>query len=177
MQRRAFTAGLGVLLASAGAAGHANADFRDAMQQAALRIRFDDGAFQTINGFEVGDGQRSLGLTWSQFLPIFNEVRFDLSGVGGGIGELFRTPFRVRWGRALPIGNVDLVGNTLIGRVADAGRYANAQTTVGAGNYSWDLPARLSPVSGTMGRGRSVGGLRVEDSGRLLVLLNAAPAF
>ena len=175
MDRRAFTAGLTALVASAGTA---RADAGIATEQGALRalrLRLSNGGFQTVSGFQIGDTRQSFGVQWSQMLPVYNEDRVDLSGAGAGIGGLFRTPFRVRWARGVPIGTIDLIGSSLVGNVSNAAIYSGARVTVGAQDYSWDLPASLMATSPVQGRGLAIGSLRQGDDGRLLVSLNAQP--
>ena len=120
-------------------------------------------------------GHGAVGLRWIHAQPSYNEDRIDLSGTAPVVGALFRTPFRVRWARALPFGTLDLVGSHLVGHVPDAGRYAQGAVTIGAGDHSWDLRGQLAPVSATPGRGRRVGAVRLGDDGRLLALVDATP--
>ncbi|MFN4098843.1 MAG: hypothetical protein ACK4GT_03610, partial [Pararhodobacter sp.] len=117
-------------------------------------------------------GAQALGLGWQHGADVFHEQRFDLSGVGGGLGSLFRTPFRVRWQRAAPAGTVELVpgDNLLVARVQDAGRFAGAAATLGVGEYSWGLPGRFAPA-GAVPQGRPAGAVRIGEDGRVLVLL------
>lgn len=177
MHRRAFAAGFGALLFSGAAA---RADFGDLLQQGALRalrLRFGTGEFATIDGFALSDAHRAVGTTWTRALPTFNEDRVDLSSASPVVGNLFRTPFRVRWARASEVGALDLIGTRLVGRVPDAGRHARAQVTIGAGDYSWDLASRLASVPAIPGAGRRVGAVRIEDDGHVLVSVVARPAF
>lgn len=123
-----------------------------------------------IDHVVVTDGSVSLSIDWSSGAPLFPENRFDLSGLDGVVGDLFRTPFRVRWLRAQPLGHVELNAgrNMLIARVADAGRLTGAQATLGAGPHSWDLPGRFAPGSAPA-EGRPAGAARMEADGRLLI--------
>lgn len=131
-----------------------------------------DGDSTRIDHLVVTDGRRSLSLDWTSGAPLYPEDRFDLSGVGGGIGDLFRTPFRVRWQRAQPVGTVDINPgrNMLIARVEDASRLVGGQATLGAGAHSWDLPGHFAPGTAPA-EGRSAGAARIESDGRLLINL------
>ena len=123
-----------------------------------------------IDHVVVTDGSVSLSLDWSSGAPLYLEDRFDLSGLNGVIGDLFRTPFRVRWQQAEPMGHVEINPgrNMLIARVADAGRLAGAQATLGAGSHSWDLPGRFAPGTAPA-EGRAAGAARLGVDGRLLI--------
>lgn len=180
MKRRAFTAGFGALLTGASLAGSTQAGIGEALTQGdhrPVRLRFGLGGFQTINAIDLGDGSRSVGLRWTAGAPVFDERRFDLSGLGGGIGGLFRTPFATRWARAHPIGTVEHLRGRLIVRVEATGSMAGARVTLGAGDFSWDLPATLTPQAAMQGTGAVVGALRVDGDGRLLVALSAEPVL
>ncbi|WP_323035943.1 hypothetical protein [Pararhodobacter sp.] len=184
MDRRAFTAGFGAVMAGVGIGRVAQADAKfaqgDAMPQGtpqALRVRLANGRFQTLTGFQIASGAQALGLQWTQMIPTFQEDRLDFSAASPVIGSVFRTPFRVRWSRAVPLGQVEMIGGVLVGRVADASPYAGVRVTVGAQDYSWDLPSALRAVSPLRGQGPAIGAIRLGDDGRMLVLLSAQPAF
>lgn len=121
----------------------------------------------------VTDGRQALSINWRSGAALYDEDRIDLSGVGGGIGALFRTPFRSRWRQALPLGTVEIDRgrNTLIARVEDAAPLLGAAATVAAGHFSWDLPGRLAPGGAPAAGGEPAGALRIEEDGRLLVSL------
>lgn len=176
MQRRKFLAGAGAVIASAIAVRPSLADIGDRQSTfGALRVRLRNGRFQMIDGFSVQDASRALGMRWTHGLPIYNEDRVDLSPLG--LGHLFRTPFRIRWQQAQPLGAVDLVGSRLIARVDHAERLADDRATIAAGDYSWDLPLGLAIMPATAGQGHRIGALRIAADGRILVLLEAQPAF
>lgn len=184
MDRRAFTVGLGAVLASVGVGRTVQAETGvsriDPMPQGtpqALRVRLANGQFQTMTGFQISAGSQVLGVHWTQMIPTFREDRLDLSGAAGVVGSVFRTPFRVRWSRAVPIGQIEMIGSVLVGRLADVSPYAGARVTVGAQDFSWDLPGGLRSVSPVQGPGQALGDIAVGEDGRLLVLLNAQPAF
>ncbi|WP_417587943.1 hypothetical protein [Pararhodobacter oceanensis] len=181
MDRRSFSLGFGSALmggalvspfARAARANEGEVFTQGALR--ALRLRFPDATFQTMDGFIVTDSSRAVGVSWTQHLPCYHEDRVTLSR--SGLGGLFRTPFRVRWQQARVVGNVDLVGSRLVARGSPAAASA-MRVTVGAGDYSWDLPGRLSAASALGAGGRPVGALRQEADGRLLVRVNATPAF
>ncbi len=172
MHRRHFL----TTLAAAGTFGSAAHAFDDAfggrLQVGAyypVRVN-QNGDSTRIDHLVVTDGSVSLSLDWSSGAALYPENRFDLSGLQGVIGDLFRTPFRVRWRRAQPLGHVELNAgrNMLIARVADAGRLAGSQATLGAGQHSWDLPGRFAPGTAPA-EGRAVGAARLEADGRLLI--------
>lgn len=178
MQRRSVIAGLGLWSLGAAVGGTAAAQ---SLSQGGRRVQPGDrtpvmvnqnGRGQLISGLVVTDGAQTLGLGWQHGADLFEERRFDLSGIGGGLGSLFRTPFRVRWERAAPAGTVELVpeAQLLVARVTGAGRFAGAGATLAAGDYSWDLPGRFAPA-GAVGQGRAVGAIRIGEDGRVLVAL------
>lgn len=125
-----------------------------------------------IDHLTVTDGRQALSLDWRSGAALYDEDRIDLSGIGGGIGALFRTPFRSRWLGAQPLGSVEIDRgrNRLIARVDDASALLGATATVAAGQYSWDLPGRLTP-GGEATQGEPAGAVRIEDTGRLLISL------
>ncbi len=173
MHRRSF---ITTLAATGLTAGAARAEGRDILQQGDPRpVRLQiGGGFVTVQRLVVADSRRAFGIDWTGGAPVFDENRVDLSGLGG----LFRKPFRTRWVEAQPLGEVTLNGETLVARVADSGPYLGAQTTLGAGNLSWDLPGRLAALSIVPQGGRPAGALRMGDDGRLLIALpQAQPAF
>ncbi|MCB1389487.1 MAG: hypothetical protein KDK12_10180 [Rhodobacteraceae bacterium] len=132
----------------------------------------ENGESTRIDHLVVTDGRVSLSIDWTSGAPLYAENRADLSGLGGGLGDLFRTPFRVRWRRAHPVGSVDINPgrNMLIARVEDASGLQNAAATIGAGDHSWDLPGRFGGRS-RPAQGRAAGAARIDDDGRLLIHL------
>jgi len=181
MQRRAFTAGIGAVLVGGGLARRSLADAGDILNQGAmraLRIRYGDGEFETIDGFEISDRDSGLGSYWNSGARVYYEDRVDLSGAGGGVGELFRTPFRIRWSRARAVADIRLNGSYLSANTRNADTYMGQRLTVGVGDYSWDIRPQLAPATvDRSNQGRVIGTLRQEDDGHLLVSLNATPAF
>lgn len=173
MHRRHFLTSLaaaGPLLAATGA----RAQDRDRVQFGAyypVRV-IGQGQSTRIDHFVVTDGRVALSIDWRSGAALYDEDRIDLSGIGGGIGDLFRTPFRTRWMQAHPAGTVEMDAgrNMLIARVEDASALAGAAATVAAGQYSWDLPGRLAPGAAPA-QGQPAGAVRIEADGRLLVNL------
>jgi hypothetical protein len=171
MHRRDFMmamggAGLATMMAPAAAIE------MDIRLHAVLRVRFDDGEFATIDGFQVHSSTGTWGRDWSGDLLTFNEDRVDL-GPGGG---LLRQPFRVRWAEARPLGPILKLGSKLVGDAGN-GRFAGHRVTVEADDTSWDMPRTLLPMGRYQGRGRRVGTMRLGRDERILVSLNASAAF
>jgi len=178
MDRRGFSLGLGAAFLGGAMTSQALAGADSSFVQGslrALRLRFADGGFRTLDGYVITDSQHSYGVSWTQHLPTYFEDRVNLSG--SGLGGLFRTPFRVRWAQGLNVGSVDLIGSRLVAQANAIAGYGNTGVTVGAGDYSWDLPQGLSAGPPVGGGGRRVGSVRLGDDGRMLVSLDATPAF
>lgn len=173
MHRRHFLTSLALTLPALAATG-AQADNREGIHAGAyypVRV-LGQGQSTRIDHFIVTDGRQALSIHWRSGAALYDEDRIDLSGVGGGIGALFRTPFRSRWVQAQPLGTVEIDRgrNRLIARVEEVGPLLGAAATVAAGRYSWDLPGRLAPGGAPAG-GEPAGALRIEEDGRLLVSL------
>jgi len=174
MQRRSFVTGLAVwgLVSAAGVgAGARPRGLIESGERRPVMVN-ENGRGTLISRLVVSDGVQALGLGWGHGAEMFYEDRVNLSGAGGVLAQVFRTPFRVRWQRASPAGTVELVpgANLLVARVQDAGRFAGAAATLGAGDYSWDLPGRFAPAA-AVPQGRAAGAIRIGEDGRVLILL------
>lgn len=174
MHRRHFLTSLAAASTLAGTARASGDAFGNRLQVGSYYpVRVNrDGDSTRIDHLVITDGAVSLSLDWTNGAPLYPEDRFDLSGTEGLLGSMFRTPFRARWRRAQPVGHVEINPgrNMLIAHVEDAGRFAGAQATLGAGAHSWDLPGRFAAGTGPA-EGRAAGAARVEADGRLLVEL------
>ena len=133
-------------------------------------VQINSGGFSVLIQHLVVNGPGgALALDWAHGAPLFYEDRVDLSGAGG-LASVFRTPFRVRWTEARPVGHVTLVAGAglLVAEVETA--QPGARVTLGAGDWSWDLPGRLTPGGGGAA-GVNAGAVRMERDGRLLIHL------
>ena len=170
MQRRVF---LTSFAAALGAGSVAQAFGRDRVMQGATYpvIVNRDGVAARIDHLVITDSQQALSLDWNHGAALYDEDRVDLSRVGG-LGSIFRTPFRVRWREGQPAGTVEIVPgrNLLIARVQEVSRFSGLQATLGAGDYSWDLPGRLAQA-GVPGTGAPAGAIRLGRDGRVLIAL------
>lgn len=170
MQRRLF---LTSFAAALGAGSMAQASGRNRVQSGASYpvIVNRDGMAARIDHLVITDGQRAVSLDWNHGAALYDEDRVDLSRVGG-LGSIFRTPFRRRWRDGIPAGTVEIIPdrNMLIARVQDASQFAGTQATLGAGDYSWDLPGRFAGA-GVPGTGAPAGAIRLGRDGRVLIAL------
>lgn len=173
MDRRVFMTGIGGAALCFATPRVARADASGNLQlHAILRVRFDDDDFQRFDGFQIQSAGGTWGRDWSGEIRVFNEDRADLGTVGG----LLRRPFGARWAEARPIGTVYRLGSTLIGDAGNGG-FDGFRATVGAGDVSWDLPRTLQPAQRIQGRGQRAGSMRLGQDDRILISLNARPAF
>lgn len=175
MQRREFTTRMLALLAGAALPGVASAEASDALQVGDHRpvslIRNGRGVL--ITSVQLTGGAQA-GMTWRGGAAMFDENRLDLSGLTALHGIL-RTPFRVRYARALPVGEVRLNGAALLVDVQASLLMHLGDVTIGAGDYSWDLPGRLGSAAGASQSGEVIGTARMEPDGRILIWLDATP--
>lgn len=172
MQRRQFLTSLalsGFVAGSAGAQTFGRLGARPRQGERAP-VQINSGGFSVLVQHLVVNGAGgALRLDWAHGAPLYYEDRVNLSGAGA-LATVFRTPFRVRWAEARPVGHVTLIADAGL-LVAEAeGVQPGAQVTLGAGDYAWDLPGRLTPGGGGAA-GANAGGVRMERDGRLLINL------
>lgn len=174
MQRRHFLS-LGAAAPLALTAARVRAEAQDNDRQP-VRLRLDDGRFVLIQGVVAGDSVGAVSLSWSGGADVFDENRFDLSG----ISNLFRPVFAHRWDAARGAGNVALSGDRLVVLLSGPHSLAGAGVTLGAGDHSWDLPGTLAPDPGGLpstDRRAPIGAARIEADGQLLLQIAGQAAF
>lgn len=170
MQRRQFLSTLALAGLAAGAAGAQQFGGPGVRVQQGERhpVQINSGGMSVlIEHVAVTGSGTPLVLDWAHGAALYYENRVNLSG--SGIGGVFRTPFRVRWQQARPVGTVTLVAGAGLLIAEAEGVPPGAAVTLGAGDYAWDLPGRLSPGRGAPVAGANAGAVRMEQDGRLLI--------
>lgn len=175
MRRRDFAAGL-VAMAGAGiAARGARADLSGGRMQgfaAPVQLWVQGFGAVRLDAVVLSGQGGALGVSFRSGAALHDENRADFSGLGP-VAPLFRTPFRQRWSEAAPLGEVGLSGGRLIGRGVALEGLSGRRVTLGAMGVSWDLPGVLQPVSGQAQPAPTVGQLRLERDGNVLVYIPA----
>lgn len=175
MQRREFTTRMLAFFAGAALPGAALAEAGDALQAGDHRpvslIRNGRGVL--ITSVQLTGGAQA-AMSWRGGAAMFDENRLDLSGLTA-LNGILRTPFRVRYERALPVGEVRLSGTALLVEVQSSLLMQLGDVTIGAGDYSWDLPGQLAASAGASQSGEVIGTARMEPDGRILIWLDATP--